>query len=129
MTAATSGGKTTKTLFACRGYRISRPDRRHSPACSKSAMALAWRAWRRPGRYGAELVGRIHGPELGRLGEAQRSRLGVVDVAAPVDPALDGGGVDLAAGAGDRQQLRTVREELGGAALVGLDVRRLVAQD
>ena len=78
---------------------------------------------------GAHLLHRIHRAQLGGLRQAHHLGLGVVDVAPAADHLLDGVRAELAQRAGRGQHLGAVGEELGGPALVGLDVGHLAADD
>ena len=84
-----------------------------------------------PGERGdrLDLVDRVDGTDFRGLRERHHLGLREVDIGAPVDDGLDGVGCQLAVVlvSARGQQLRTVGEELGATALVGLDVRQLVA--
>jgi len=102
------------------GNGIGEPSPIHVQRESEFAALLADRP---------ELVERVHGAHLRRLRETHRARLRVVDVGAFPHPLFDAVRIDLAVLAGNLKHLHSVREELGGTALVGFDVRNLVTQD
>ena len=76
-----------------------------------------------------DLVDRIDGREFGGLRDAHDAGLGIVDVATPLDGMRDPGRGEPAAVAGQGEKFRAVGEKFRGPALVGLDVRHLVAED
>ena len=75
-----------------------------------------------------QLRQRVAGADLGRLGDRHHAWLGEMLVAAPRQAAGDQLGCELAARRGHGQQLGP-EDALGRPALVGVDVRRLRADD
>src|SRR5207253_3208883 len=69
--------------------------------------------------------------ELGGLGDRQRGRLHLVNVARGVgaERRPEDGGLEPAVFAGEERELRSAREESRGAALVDRDMRLLVRED
>ena len=71
----------------------------------------------------------IESSQFGGLCNRQHTRFRIVDVAALFDGICNFGRVDLAVCTAHCQQLGAVGKKFAGAAFVGFDVRRLVADD
>jgi len=78
---------------------------------------------------GANGLGRIDRTVLGGLGQREGAGFGEMNAVAAGEGGSNGGGGELAGRARQREQLAAAGEEFRGAALVGVDVGDLVAEN